>query len=102
MRTIFFWKTTRINQNVKSFMKQLHWIPSSFAQSHILLEILSDFANYFPFHQTFSQLSAKTKGSESQGQVRRPERVNQGTCPYDPLGGILRNPTYNKSSNAIL
>ena len=21
---------------------------------------------------------------ESQGQFRRPERVNQGTCPYDP------------------
>ena len=21
---------------------------------------------------------------ESQGQVHRPERVNQGTCPYDP------------------
>ena len=73
MRTIFFWKTTRINQNVKSFMKQLHWIPSSFAQSHILLEILSDFANYFPFHQTFSQLSAKTKGSESQGQFDGPK-----------------------------
>ena len=51
MRTIFFWKTTRINQNVKSFMKQLHWIPSSFAQSHILLEILSDFdivCHYIP------------------------------------------------------
>ena len=21
---------------------------------------------------------------ESQGQIHRPERVNQGTCPYDP------------------
>ena len=26
---------------------------------------------------------------ESQGQVHRPERVNQCTCPYDPTKGIL-------------
>ena len=25
------------------------------------------------------------KMHESQGQVHRPERVNQCTCPYDPL-----------------
>ena len=27
--------------------------------------------------------------NESQGQVHRPERVNQCTCPYDPTKGIL-------------
>ena len=29
------------------------------------------------------------KMHESQGQVHRPERANQCTCPYDPTKGIL-------------
>ena len=33
--------------------------------------------------------SAYPQLNESQGQVHRPERVNQCTCPYDPTKGIL-------------
>ena len=37
----------------------------------------------------YPQLKMQTKLYESQGQVHRPERVNQCTCPYDPTKGIL-------------
>ena len=69
-----------LNEQAKQLLDILKTQQLSVEELDKLVPMGTDFVKEFCSVLREQVLSEK----ESQGQIHRPERVNQGTCPYDP------------------